>query len=87
MASSVTQTLSELTIPDFQKLCKELFSRGLLKEGTCSTAEELLTNLTSSRDKDEAYNVINASLEKLGYLVEKESIGKYYFFPFLFSLE
>ncbi|XP_077388261.1 uncharacterized protein LOC144025795 isoform X2 [Festucalex cinctus] len=71
--AKVKQTLSELTSDDFQKLCKQLVSRGSLKEGKYSTAEELLTVLTSSLGKEESYNVIDASLEEIGYLAEEQS--------------
>ncbi|XP_019725575.1 uncharacterized protein LOC109515898 isoform X3 [Hippocampus comes] len=71
--ANVTQTLLELTSTHFQKLCQQLVSRGSLKEGTCSTAEELLTVLTSSLGKNEAYNLIKVSLEEIGNMEEKQS--------------
>ncbi|XP_077387954.1 uncharacterized protein LOC144025607 isoform X2 [Festucalex cinctus] len=76
MSSSVAkvkQMLSELTSSDFQNLCKQLVSRGSLKEGKYSTAEELLTVLTSSLGREEAYKVIDASLEEIGYMAKQQS--------------
>ncbi|XP_077427374.1 uncharacterized protein LOC144055341 [Vanacampus margaritifer] len=71
--AKVTRTLSKLTSNDFQQLCKQLVSQASLKEGTCTTAEDLMTVLTSSLGRDEACEVINTSLEKIGYLEEKQS--------------
>ncbi|XP_077387349.1 uncharacterized protein LOC144025344 [Festucalex cinctus] len=74
--AEVAQTLSELTCDEFQKLCKQLVSRGSLKEGKYSTTEELLTLLTSSLGKEEAHKVIDASLEEIGYRAKKQSTDK-----------
>ncbi|XP_077434939.1 NACHT, LRR and PYD domains-containing protein 1a-like isoform X3 [Vanacampus margaritifer] len=67
---SVYQILSELSFDTFQKLCRQLVSQGSLKEGTYSTREELLTDLTSSLGEDEARKAIVASLRVIGDPIE-----------------